>query len=82
MKKHAAKAEAELYAGVALAYIKQITLAQARALGAIDDDMVLSADVTLYAIHAADGTPLAVVDDYAAAHAAALQHEFTPVRVH
>lgn len=35
-----------------------------------------------YAIHAADGTPLAVTDDFEVAIATILQHEMHPLSVH
>jgi hypothetical protein len=35
-----------------------------------------------YAIHAADGTPMALAPDVALAAAAIIQHEMTPVLVH
>ena len=35
-----------------------------------------------FAIHAADGTPMAVTDEFAAAVAAIVQHDMIPVPVH
>ena len=35
-----------------------------------------------YAIHAADGTPMAVAPDYSLAFAAIVQHEMVPAHVH
>jgi hypothetical protein len=37
---------------------------------------------TGYAIHAADGTPMALADDRATAMAAIVQHEMLPLSVH
>lgn len=65
-----------------LAYIKPIGVAEARALGAIPKGIKLPKDVRLFALHAADGTRLAIVDNWAAAYGAALQNEFIPVSVH
>ena len=65
-----------------LAYIKPIGVAEARALGAIPEGIKLPKDVTLYAIHAGDGTRLAIMDNWAAAYGAAVQNEFIPVSVH
>ena len=65
-----------------LAYIKSIGEAEARALGAIPKGIKLPKDVRLFAIHAADGTRLAIMDNWAAAYGAALQNEFIPVSVH
>lgn len=45
----------------------------------IDD---LADDTILYAVHAADGTPMAVVIDRDTAFAAARQYEMEPVSVH
>jgi hypothetical protein len=65
-----------------LAYIKPIGVAEARALGAIPKGIKLPKDITLYAVHAADGTRLAIMDNWAAAYGAALQNEFIPVSLH
>lgn len=65
-----------------LAYIKPIGVAEARALGAIPKGIKLPKNVRLFAIHAADGTRLAIMDNWAAAYGAALQNEFIPVSVH
>jgi len=35
-----------------------------------------------FAIHAADGTPMAVADEFSAAVAAIMQHDMIPVPVH
>ncbi len=39
-------------------------------------------DAQFYAIHAADGTPMAIVENCAAALAGARAYDFEPVRVH
>jgi hypothetical protein len=49
-----------------LAYIKPVT---------VNDHLA-------YAVHAADGTPMAVMDDRAVAQAAVRQHDLEPVSVH
>jgi len=49
-----------------LAYIKPVTLN----------------DHIAFSIHAADGTPMAVLDDRAVAEAAVRQHDLEPVSVH
>jgi hypothetical protein len=48
----------------------------------IDDMSELPADADLFAVHAADGTPMALVDGREAAFATALQYELEPVSVH
>lgn len=47
-----------------------------------DLDVNLDPNAILYAVHAADGSRLAVLDDRAAAFAAARGHELKPVSVH
>jgi hypothetical protein len=74
--------EAPTYEGVRLAYIKRIGLSEARALGIIPSDIKLPDGVKLYAIHAADGTPIAIMDNWASAYGAAVQNDFVPVSVH
>jgi hypothetical protein len=74
--------EAPTYEGIRLAYIKRIGLKEARALGIIPSDIRLPEGVKLYAIHAADGTPIAIMDNYASAYGAAVQNDFVPVSVH
>jgi hypothetical protein len=74
--------EAPTYEGLRLAYIKRIGLNEARALGIIPSDIRLPEGVKLYAIHAADGTPIAIMDNYASAYGAAVQNDFVPLSVH
>lgn len=74
--------EAPVYAGARLAYIKSIGEREARALGVIPSDIKVPSDFHLYAIHAADGTPLAIVENRDAAFGAALQNELVPLSVH
>ena len=74
--------EAPTYEGIRLAYIKRIGINEARALGAIPSDIRLPENVKLYAIHAADGTPIAIMDNWASAYGAAVQNDFVPVSVH
>ncbi|MGQ0741674.1 MAG: DUF1150 family protein [Alphaproteobacteria bacterium] len=65
-----------------LAYIKPMGAAEAYALRIVPDDMDLPKDFTLYAIHAADGTRLAVMENWEAAYGAALENELVPVSLH
>jgi hypothetical protein len=65
-----------------LAYIKPMGADEARALGVVPKGIKLPKGVTLYAIHAADGTRLAVMDNWAAAYGAAVQNELVPVSLH
>lgn len=65
-----------------LAYIKPMGAAEARALGIVPRGIKLPKDTVLYAIHAADGTRLAVMDNKDAAYGAALENELVPVSLH
>ena len=65
-----------------LAYIKPMGAAEARALGIVPRGIKLPKDAILYAIHAADGTRLAVMDNRDAAYGAALENELVPVSLH
>lgn len=46
------------------------------------DGIAINPDQTLYALHGADGSPLAVLIDRDTALAAAVQQDWTPVSVH
>lgn len=70
------------FEGARLAYIKAIGVDEARALGAVPSDIKLPEGVKLYAIHAADGTPIAIMDTWAAAYGAAVQNDLIPLSVH
>jgi hypothetical protein len=47
-----------------------------------DKDIHFSDDAVLYALHAADGSRIALMSDRAIAFAAAKQHEMLPVSLH
>jgi len=70
------------FAGAHFAYIKAISAVEARALGAIPSDIKLPEGTKLYAIHAADGTPIAIMDTWASAYGAAVQNDLIPLSVH
>lgn len=74
--------EAPTYEGTRLAYIKPMEVKEARALGILPSDIKLPDNVKLYAIHAADGSTIAIMDNYASAYGAALQNDFVPLSVH
>jgi hypothetical protein len=75
--------EGPVFEGARLAYIKPIALDEARALGlVIPSEIKLPANVTLYALHAADGRTLGITDNWASAYSAAVQNNFVPVSVH
>ena len=70
------------FEGVRLAYIKAIGTDEARALGAVPPDIKLLEGLKLYAIHTADGTPIAIMDTWASAYGAAVQNDLIPLSVH
>jgi hypothetical protein len=78
----AKRVDLSLVAAARLAYIKPMAVAEARALGLVPEGIKLPKDITLYAIHAADGTRLAVMDNREAAYGAAMENELVPVSVH
>lgn len=67
-----------------LVYVREISAAEVLAFTPVEavEGIDLSPDQTLYALHGADGSRLAIVIDRDAAYAAALAHELTPVAVH
>jgi len=74
--------EGAKFEGTRLAYIKPIGADEARSLGMVPSDIVLPDGIKLYAIHSADGTPLAIMDTWASAYGAAVQNNLTPLSVH
>ena len=75
-------AEASSFEGSRLAYIKPIGADEARALGVLPSDIKLPEGIRLYAIHTADGVPVAIMDTWASAYGTALQNDLTPLSVH
>lgn len=74
--------EAPVFAGIRLAYIKRIDARAARALGILPSDIKLPDGLKLFAIYAADGTPIAIMDNWESAYGAAVQNDFVPMSVH
>ena len=70
------------FEGSRLAYIKPIGASEAHTLGVVPSDIKLPEGIQLYAIHTADGTPVAIMDTWAAAFGAAVQNDLTPLSVH
>ena len=65
--------------------IRNLTNSQLKALGVSQLAYVKFGQLngqSVYAIHAADGTPMAVAEDKDTAFAAILQHEMLPTLVH
>lgn len=71
--------------GNAAVDVRNLTDIQLKALGvsqmAYVKTIILNGE-QVFAIHAADGTPMAVTDNAQTAFAAILQHEMTPSHVH
>jgi hypothetical protein len=65
-----------------LVYIREVSARDVLAQIAAPELDGLDPDAILYAVHAADGSRLAILDDRAAAFAAARGHELNPVSVH
>lgn len=73
----------ELFANIGMpnmVYVREILAADlSTEIGA---ELDVAADTKLYAVHAANGTRMAVVDDRALAFAGARQHDLEPQSVH
>ena len=65
-----------------IAYIKPTGEVEAHRLGLIPPNVNLPDGVTLYVLHAEDGSVLGFTDGYASAYGAAVQNELTPVSLH
>lgn len=70
--------------GPNLVYVREISGAEVIASSPVDaiEGFDLEPEQTLYAVHGADGSRLAIVTDRDMAFAAARAHELTPVAVH
>jgi hypothetical protein len=70
--------------GPNLVYVREISGAEVIASSPVDaiEGFDLEPEQTLYAVHGADGSRLAIVTDRDTAYAAALAHELIPVSVH
>jgi len=65
-----------------IAYIKPTGSDEAHRLGIIPANVELPDGMTLYVLHAFDGSVLGYTDAWASAYGAAVQNELTPVSVH
>ena len=74
--------ESEITAPARIAYIKPTGSEEAHRLGLLPEDIELPKGMTLYVLHAEDGSVLGYTDAYASAYGAALQNELTPVSLH
>jgi hypothetical protein len=65
--------------GPNLVYIREVEAGELA--GSVPDELLKGSD-KFYAVHAADGTRVAVLNDREAAFASAVQHDMEPVSVH
>ncbi len=65
-----------------IAYIKPTDSDEAHRLGLIPANVDLPHGMTLYVLHAEDGSVLGFTDGYESAYGAAVQNELTPVSLH
>lgn len=73
----------ELFANIGvpnIVYVREILAGDVA--GELGSELDLPADTKLYAVHAANGVRMAVVDDRAAAFAGARQYDLEPLSVH
>lgn len=73
----------ELFANIGvpnIVYVREVLAGDVA--GELGSEVDLPADTKLYAVHAANGVRMAVVDDRAAAFAGARQYDLEPQSVH
>lgn len=73
----------EMFANIGvpnIVYVREVSASEIE--GELGEEMNLPADTRLYAVHAANGQRMAVLDDRAAAFAGAKQYDLEPVSVH
>lgn len=63
-----------------LVYVREVLAGDLKA--EVGGELPVPADTKLYAVHAANGTRMAVVDDRATAFAGARQYDLEPLSVH
>lgn len=63
-------------------YVREVAVAELKGSGVIPVDAPIPASQKFFALHAADGRRVAVVDSRDMAFVAARQHELEPVSVH
>jgi hypothetical protein len=68
--------------GANTVYIREVDVEELKGAGVIPLDAAIPAKQRFFALHAADGRRVAVVDDRDMAFVAARQHELEPVSVH
>ncbi len=73
----------EIFANIGvpnIVYVREVLAGEIA--GEIGSEVDLPADTKLYAVHAANGQRMAVLDDRAAAFAGARQYDLEPLSVH
>ena len=63
-----------------MVYIREVIAGELQ--GEVEGIEEFDAEAKLFAVHAADGTPMALVDEREAAFAAAREFDYEPVSVH
>lgn len=63
-------------------YVRPVMARDLKSEGLLPKEAVVDEDKMLYSVHAADGTPLAIVDSRDLAFVSARQYEMEPVSVH
>jgi hypothetical protein len=65
-----------------MVYIREIDASELKADGLVPSDTAFPSGLKFYAVHAANGQRMAILDDREAAFSAARQNEMEPVSVH
>ena len=68
--------------GANTVYVREVAVAELKGSGVIPADAMIAPSQKFFALHAADGRRVAVVDSRDMAFVAARQHELEPVSVH
>lgn len=63
-------------------YVRGVVARKLKAEGLLPAEAQIAEEKMLYAVHAADGTPLAIVDSRDMAFSGARQYDMEPVSVH
>jgi hypothetical protein len=68
--------------GANTVYVREVDVVELKGSGLLPADAAIPAAQKFFALHAADGRRMAVLDDRDLAFAAAREHELAPVSVH
>lgn len=70
------------FGGPDLVYVRKVRASELMSEAFDMQELPITPGQTLYAVHSADGSRLAIMADRASAFAAAMAHELAPVSVH